>query len=687
MRRFGRREMLSKLMETIGDDFPIEHNLVSRTLERAQTSVEGYNFDIRKHLLEYDDVLNRQRETIYDERLRILQSSDLRAEVWRMLEMQVDEYLEKHGDGDERRLIFAGLDDVVPFTIPAPSAPFQGPVVFGGSYTAFPPFTIGFLADQYAGRPAEETAQNLQDLARQAASIYGEQIRETADETAQSILEKYDERLDRYRVLLDEKIEDYIELVQERGQYADPRRLGQHLDRTFPIKLSMPQDLRDLDLDDLRDHWLAEVEVEYHRQACEGLMTRVQIRLPSEVRIDRLRPARLPDQMLESEMRRVRELASKQPRGEEGRKHLGSLTPSSSPDAVQVLAFVSTIKEHSNLDYGRLDRLVGHAAGAYLEQLLEQYLKAVDEEDGRLRRDLERMRDSVVEGKKGGRANSLVSVLRELNALVHLEVTTVAELLGLAVAHEYDKWAQRQLLDISADARRNKLSDTSWAAIVEHLLATHYTQKQAYDREHRRRATWVPRLPFGLLGQASTREMDEESLREALLTSLRGVIERREQEWGQQELGRWGHLSLNDLDTTTYDGLLRFVGEQQLGDLRSQLVEDLPPDLYNRLSFVLAVRQWEEQGAVLGDLPLAEELLAELGAALGEELLVTPVGELDQESQDQIREHLRRAGLLDDPGARNALLEQSISKWEERTRHEVARFWGRQFIEANRGQP
>ena len=324
MRRFGRREMLAKLMEQIGDDFPIEHGLVSKTLERAQTSVEGYNFDIRKHLLEYDDVLNRQRETIYDERLRILQSSDLRAEVWRMLERQVDEYLEKHGDGDQQRLIFSGLDDVVPFTLPARSAPFQGPVVFGGNLTAFPPFTIGFLADQYAGRPLDGVEQALQELASQAASIYGEQIRQTVGETAQDILEKYDERLDRYRALLDEKIEDYLQLVQERGQHADPRRLAQHLERTFPIKLTLPQDIQGLDLDDLRDHWLAEVEVEYHRQTCEGLVARVQIRLPSEVRIDRLRPARLPSATLDGELRRVRELASKQPREEDGRRPSGT---------------------------------------------------------------------------------------------------------------------------------------------------------------------------------------------------------------------------------------------------------------------------------------------------------------------------------------------------------------------------
>ncbi len=685
MRRFGRREMLSKLMETIGDDLPIEHNLVSKTLERAQTSVEGYNFDIRKHLLEYDDVLNRQRETIYSERLRILQSSDLRPEIWRMLESQVDEYLEEHGD--ERRAVFAGLDDVVTLYVPPRSAPFQGPIVFGGSLTAFPPFTIGFLADQLAGRPLQEVTQALRDIAAQAASIYGTQISQTVAETAQSILEKYDERLDRYRAFLDEKIEDYIQLVQERGQHADPRRLAQHLDRTYPLKLSLPQDTRDLDLDDLREHWLVEIEAEYHRQTCQSLMARIQIRLPSEVRIDRLRPARLSGSTLASEMKRVRQLAAKQPRGEQGTADLGEIDPAADATIEQVLAFVAAIKEYSQLDYGRLDRLVNHALGAYLAQLLDQYLEVVDEEDGRLSRDLERLRDSVVEGAKRGRASNLVGLLDELNGLVHLEISTLEELLGQAVAHEYDKWAQHQLAEIMTDASRNPLVDSSWEAIVEHLLATQYTQRQSYDRDHRRRTTWVTRLPFSLMAQASTQGMDQDSLREALLDSLRSVIHRREEEWGRQELGRWGYLSLDDLDAQMYQGLLRFLGEQELGHLKDELVEDLPPDLYDRLRFVLAVLLWEEQGARLGELPQGDSVVNELGAAMRQDLLDTPIENLDQEVQDQIGEYVRQAGLLDDPQARSRLLEQPISDWEQRTLDEIARYWGRQFIEAHRSQP
>jgi preprotein translocase subunit SecA len=78
--------------------------MVSRTIEGAQTRVEGYNFDTRKHVVEYDDVINRQRETIYHERERILRSSDLGPTIRAMLDDEVRaivaEYAsaEYHGD-------------------------------------------------------------------------------------------------------------------------------------------------------------------------------------------------------------------------------------------------------------------------------------------------------------------------------------------------------------------------------------------------------------------------------------------------------------------------------------------------------------------------------------------------------------------------------------------------------------
>jgi preprotein translocase subunit SecA len=86
MRRFG-GQRVAGLMETLGvdDDVPIEAGLVSKSIESAQTRVEGYNFDIRKHLLEYDDVVNQQREVIYAQRRRILSSFNLRDAILPMV--------------------------------------------------------------------------------------------------------------------------------------------------------------------------------------------------------------------------------------------------------------------------------------------------------------------------------------------------------------------------------------------------------------------------------------------------------------------------------------------------------------------------------------------------------------------------------------------------------------------------
>lgn len=57
---------------------PIEHGMISRAIENAQGKVEAHNFDIRKHLLEYDDVMNRQREVIYTQRKEVLKGKTLK---------------------------------------------------------------------------------------------------------------------------------------------------------------------------------------------------------------------------------------------------------------------------------------------------------------------------------------------------------------------------------------------------------------------------------------------------------------------------------------------------------------------------------------------------------------------------------------------------------------------------------
>ncbi len=86
MRLFG-SDRIKSMMERLGidDDTPIENALITRSIESSQKRVEGHNFDIRKHLLEYDDVMNKHREIIYSRRLKILSTEDISEEVKKMM--------------------------------------------------------------------------------------------------------------------------------------------------------------------------------------------------------------------------------------------------------------------------------------------------------------------------------------------------------------------------------------------------------------------------------------------------------------------------------------------------------------------------------------------------------------------------------------------------------------------------
>jgi preprotein translocase subunit SecA len=91
------------LMQRLGmeEGVPIEHRFVTRAIRNAQEKVEGHNFDIRKHLLEYDDVLNKQREVIYARRREILTKEDLREDVLEMAQGLAGDLVAAHFGGDE----------------------------------------------------------------------------------------------------------------------------------------------------------------------------------------------------------------------------------------------------------------------------------------------------------------------------------------------------------------------------------------------------------------------------------------------------------------------------------------------------------------------------------------------------------------------------------------------------------
>lgn len=114
LRIFG-AERIASVMDKIGmeEGQPIEHRLISKAIENAQKRVEGQNFDIRKHLLEYDDVMNRQRKVIYEQRKKVLKGEALWKDVEEMVEEMVEgivpEYVDEKSHPEEWDL--KGLDD------------------------------------------------------------------------------------------------------------------------------------------------------------------------------------------------------------------------------------------------------------------------------------------------------------------------------------------------------------------------------------------------------------------------------------------------------------------------------------------------------------------------------------------------------------------------------------------------
>ena len=97
MRMFG-SERIQNMMERLGvpDDMPIENRMISGAIENAQKKVEGHNFDIRKHVVEYDDVMSKHREIIYSKRNKVLKNADLKNEIEEMIKGEIEAFVTPH---------------------------------------------------------------------------------------------------------------------------------------------------------------------------------------------------------------------------------------------------------------------------------------------------------------------------------------------------------------------------------------------------------------------------------------------------------------------------------------------------------------------------------------------------------------------------------------------------------------
>jgi preprotein translocase subunit SecA len=194
MRRFG-GERVQSMMGRFGveEDIPIQHSWIDKSIESAQMRVEGYNFDIRKHVLEYDDVVNKQREVIYAQRREVLSAADLRDQVLRMVGEEIDGLVAAHTPGpDPDDWDLRGLRDELRTFVPLPT---------GLSYRKWKelsPEEIGTWVFEIAERAYDElNAASGRELHRRMAreDVTLEALSLSGDPLQQMIYEQATERL------------------------------------------------------------------------------------------------------------------------------------------------------------------------------------------------------------------------------------------------------------------------------------------------------------------------------------------------------------------------------------------------------------------------------------------------------------------------------------------------------------
>ncbi|MBI9044482.1 MAG: hypothetical protein JEZ06_08355 [Anaerolineaceae bacterium] len=240
MRLFGGQQVENLWKRIFFDEsLPLEMRMIGRLVEQSQERVEGANFDVRKHLLEYDDVLNAQRERIYSQRDRVFTKEDLREDIFDMLGLELNLRVPKSLEDEEGpwRLL-AYLDDIQP--------------AFEYETIGYPSFSLRLLLDEIYGylKESGESTENLKagllDLAERSLEAEKNHLLKSAQVLLEQSEENMKRQLDeRYETL--ENILDGLEEGDENGQQPSSQEVLNQIVGfvRVPVRLK-PNQLRDL---------------------------------------------------------------------------------------------------------------------------------------------------------------------------------------------------------------------------------------------------------------------------------------------------------------------------------------------------------------------------------------------------------------------------------------------------------
>ena len=282
----------------VDDAFPLEVKLVSNLIEQSQHRVEGANFDVRKHLLEYDDVLNQQRTQIYSQRDRVFSKEDLRDDVQEMLTAEIRKRVETAFEDEENTWrLLAWLDQVQPtFAL--------------GDQGLFPSYTLKLILDEFASQPDPKAAAvALADHTLEIEHGYLQKAIETSIERASEALEAQAKERDN---LLD----TFFSGLRDAEEKPRPQQLLEELQSLvhLPLKLDNNQ-LRTLanDPEEVKEEILEMVTAQFTDLSVTRLVGAVENRLGESLGLSKDALAEMPwDELTEAVAERSASVLARQ---------------------------------------------------------------------------------------------------------------------------------------------------------------------------------------------------------------------------------------------------------------------------------------------------------------------------------------------------------------------------------------
>ncbi len=266
MRLFGGGQVSSLMQRLNIDDLtPIAHSLVDKTIEQSQTRVEGANFDTRKHLLEYDDVLNKQREVFYGQRNRVFTKDDLSEDVGEMLSAEV-----------ERRVRLALKDPEGPWRLLAWLEETQ-PTLGLDSPEPYPSYMLRLLIKDIQGRRASEGLKGpLLDIARSSLEAQQDRLYRFLDDQVERAEARLQEQVRQRAEAADSAVEAAALEAEESGGALDARAAERAVQEATGLRLSLSGLAEP---GDLRRAIPGEIETALERSTWAGLVQVVERRL------------------------------------------------------------------------------------------------------------------------------------------------------------------------------------------------------------------------------------------------------------------------------------------------------------------------------------------------------------------------------------------------------------------------